>query len=81
VAAAGKWIDMFEIKINPQLERRLADAARTLGEDPDRVALRALETYLEDVEDYARAAAAWSRHDPSRSVSLDEMRRELGLED
>lgn len=72
---------MIELKIDPQMERRLANVARERGESLDQVALQALEAYLEDAEDYARAVAALDEMDPSQVISLEEMKRELGLED
>jgi predicted DNA-binding protein len=72
---------MIELKIDPHMERRLAYVARERGETPDQVALKALEAYLEDAEDYARAVAASAERDPSKSISLEEMKRELGLDD
>jgi predicted DNA-binding protein len=72
---------MIELKIDPQMERRLAILARERGESVDQVALQALEAYLEDAEDYARAVAALEELDPSQVISLQEMKRELGLED
>ena len=72
---------MIELRIDAQMERRLASVARERGETLDEVALKALETYLEDAEDYARAVAAWNQRDPSQSISLEQARRELGLND
>ena len=57
-------------------EARLASAAARLGEAPD---ARAVGTYLEDLEDYARAAEAWAELDPAGVRSLDAMKAELGL--
>lgn len=71
---------MLAIKIDAATEKRLADAARRLGEAPDALAARALESYLEDVEDYARAVEAWSSLDPAEVTSLADMKRELGLD-
>lgn len=71
---------MLAIKIDAATEKRLSEAARRLGEAPDTLAERALRTYLEDVEDYARAVEAWHELDRKDTVSLAEMKRELGLD-
>lgn len=72
---------MIELKIDPQMERRLANLARERGESLDQVALQALEAYLEDAEDYALAVAALDELNPDEVVSLNEVKREFGLED
>ena len=71
---------MLAIPLDTATEQRLASAAARLGEVPDALAARAVERYLEDLEDYARAAEAWGGLDPAAVRSLDEMKRELGLD-
>ena len=71
---------MLAIKIDAATAERLDAAARRLGEAPDAVAAKALLTYLEDLEDYARAADAVSECDEAGVVSLAQMKSELGLD-
>lgn len=71
---------MLALKIDTDTQRRLAEAARKSGEQPATLAARALEAYLEDLEDYAFAVEASKEFDPARTVSLEEMRRELGMD-
>ena len=72
---------MLSIFLDIATETRLASAAVRLGEAPDALAARVVGSYLEDLEDYARAAEAWAKHDQAAVKSLDEMKHELGLAD
>jgi predicted DNA-binding protein len=72
---------MLQVVLSPEIERQLADIAARTGDAPDELARRALLAYLEDLEDYATAVEAWKEHDPAKTVSSEEMMRELGLED
>jgi predicted DNA-binding protein len=71
---------MLEIPLDPKLERHLAEIAERVGEAPGELARKALLAYLEDLEDYAIAVEAWKDFDASQTVSLEEVKRELGLE-
>ena len=51
---------MLAIPLDTATEARLAYAAARLGAAPDTLAARAMGSYLEDLEDYARAAEAWA---------------------
>lgn len=72
---------MLQVVLSPEIERQLAGIAARTGDAPDELARRALLAYLEDLEDYATAVEAWKEHDPAKTVSSEEMMRELGLED
>jgi predicted DNA-binding protein len=72
---------MLEVAIDPEIEKILADIAARTGEAPGELARKALLAYLEDLEDYAIAVEAWREHDPSKTISSEEMLRELGVED
>jgi predicted DNA-binding protein len=71
---------MLEISLDPKLERHLADIAARVGEAPAELARKALLAYLEDLEDYAIAIEAWKDFDPKDTVSLEDVKREFGLE-
>ena len=71
---------MLEVQLDPQLERQLADIAARVGEAPSELARKALLAYLEDLEDYAIAVEAWKDHDPTKTVSLEMIKRDLGME-
>lgn len=70
---------MLTLPLDPATETRLAAAAARLGEKPQALAALAVGNWLEDLDDYARAAAAWAERDPAATISLDEMKHELGL--
>lgn len=72
---------MLEVTLDPELERHLAAVAERVGAAPAELAKRALLAYLEDLEDYATAVEAWQQHDPARTLSTEEMLRELGVAD
>lgn len=71
---------MLAIPLDTATEARLASAAARLGEEPHALAARAVGRYLEDLEDYARAAEAWAELDLAAVTSLADMKVELGLE-
>ena len=72
---------MLEIPLDPKLERHLADIAARVGEAPAELARKALLAYLEDLEDYAIAVETWKEHDPAKTLTTEEVLRELGVED
>lgn len=65
---------MLAIKIDAATEKRLAQAAERLGQAPDAVAMRALETYLEDIDDHLLAEEAMRDYDPAENVPLAELK-------
>jgi predicted DNA-binding protein len=71
---------MLQIRIDPALEARLAAVAKKTGESPDALAGKALLAYLEELEDYAAAVEAMKDYDPQATISLDEVKRQLGLD-
>lgn len=72
---------MLEVSLDPELEKHLAAVAERVGTAPSELARRALLAYLEDLEDYSIAVEAWKEHDPTKTISTEEMLRELGLAD
>jgi len=72
---------MLQVALTFELEKQLADIAARTGDAPDELARRALTAYLEDLEDYATAAEVWKEHDPAKTISSEEIMRELGLKD
>lgn len=73
---------MLSVPLDAELESRLSAIAARSGEAPDAIARAALLAYLEDLEDYAVAieAAREADLDPSKRVSLEEMKRALGMD-
>ena len=72
---------MLEIPITPDLEQELTALAARIGEAPGEIARKALLAYMEDLEDYAVAVEAWREHDPTQTLTTEEMLRALGVED
>lgn len=68
---------MLAIRLQPDLEERLAALARKTGRTKTFYVREAIEQHLEDLEDYYLAVDALK--DRGRSYSPDEAKRELGL--
>lgn len=70
---------MLHVAITPEVEGILADMAARTGSTSEEIARRALLAYLEDLEDYAAAVAAWKAHDPALTVSAEDFLREFDV--
>lgn len=71
------------VDLPAELERRLTAAAAAVGHRPDDLVRDALNEYLGDLEDLALAEQRLDdvRAGRSRTFSLEEVERELGLAD
>lgn len=67
------------VRIPASLDARLTALSERTGRPKAYYARKALERYLEDTEDYLLAVAALE--EPGRNLSLEEVVRDLGLED
>ncbi|MDD2285740.1 MAG: TraY domain-containing protein [Paludibacter sp.] len=76
-------INMLAIRLDEKLSERLENLSQKTGRTKTWYARKALETYLDDIEDAALAAVAYEEYllDGGTSSSLDEVRSRLGLED
>jgi RHH-type transcriptional regulator, rel operon repressor / antitoxin RelB len=72
---------MLAIRLNPDLEARLTALATRTGRTKTFYARAAIQEYIDDMEDYAAAEEALRTYDPSKNVTLEALRRELGLDD
>ena len=72
---------MLAIRLDKDLEARLTDAAKRAGRTKTAFARKAIEDYIEDIEDIAAAEEALRNHDPAKTISIAQLRAELGLED
>jgi RHH-type rel operon transcriptional repressor/antitoxin RelB len=74
---------MLAIRLNEKLSARLEDLSKKTGRTKTWYARKALEIYIDDIEDAALAAAAYEEYlmDGGISSSLDTVRSRLGLED
>ena len=74
---------MLAIRLDEQLSSRLEALAKKTGRTKSCYAHKAIEDYLDDMEDYyiAAEAIALSRKRGTKPVSSEEVRLELGLDD
>lgn len=74
---------MLAIRLDKQIEMRLEAIAEKTGRTKTWYARKAIETYLDDLEDAALAAAAYEEYllDGRTSSPLEDVRSRLGLED
>lgn len=70
------------VRLGEALEDRLARTARRMNRPRSGLIREALERYLDDLEDYARAVEAWEVHVASgeETLSLEAVKASLGLE-
>ncbi len=71
---------MLAIRLDKELEDRLAAAAKRAGRTKTALARKAIEEYIDELEDIALLEATLADYDPSKNISMAEMRRELGLD-
>ncbi|MDY2984943.1 MAG: TraY domain-containing protein [Synergistes jonesii] len=73
---------MLAIRLDEKTEMRLESLAEKTGRTKTWYARKAIEAYLDDLEDAALAASAYEEYllDGGKSSPLGEVRRRLGLE-
>jgi RHH-type rel operon transcriptional repressor/antitoxin RelB len=69
---------MLAVRLDPDVEKRLEKLAHETGRSKSYYVKKAIENFLEKQEDYLLALSVLERNEPRRS--LDEVRKELGLE-
>ncbi|MCA1748442.1 MAG: TraY domain-containing protein [Parasphingopyxis sp.] len=72
---------MLAVRLDPDLEKRLAALAKKTGRSKSFYARAALEEYLEDLEDYFLAEERMKGLQPDDMIGFDDMMRKLDLED
>ncbi len=74
---------MLAIRLPADIEKRLEDLARKTGRTKTYYAREAILEYLDDLEDIHLAERRYAAYlaDTSRSTSLKDVERALGLED
>jgi predicted DNA-binding protein len=80
VSDRSEGTPMLSINLEPKLEKHFTELARRNGRSVDYFAHKAIERMIEDLEDIAAAEEVLRDYDPSQNVSLEELRRELGLD-
>jgi len=68
---------MLGIRLEPELERRLARLAKKTGRSKSYYARQAIRQFLEDREDYLLGISVLERNEPT--LSLEKLERRLGL--
>lgn len=69
---------MFAVRLDPDIEKRLEKLAKKTGRSKSYYAKKAIQEFLDDREDYLAAIAVLERNEPT--ISLDDLRKKLGLE-
>lgn len=72
---------MLALRLDDELEKRVADLATRQGRNKSALVREALIRYMEDQEDIEMAEAVLKNQSGKPTYSLAEVRRELGLED
>jgi RHH-type transcriptional regulator, rel operon repressor / antitoxin RelB len=73
-------VAMNAITIKPDLEKDAVKWAAASGQTLDAFVETAIARLVEDLEDIAAAEEALKDYDPAKNVSLEQLRRELGLD-
>jgi RHH-type rel operon transcriptional repressor/antitoxin RelB len=72
---------MLAVRLDPDLEARLTAVAKRTGRSKSFYARQAIEEKIEELEDIALLEEALRTYDPSKNKPLDQVMRDLGLED
>ena len=72
---------MLALRLEAELERRIAALARRQGRNKSALVREALIRYMEDQEDIMLAEAALRKLGDGKTLSHEEARRALGLAD
>lgn len=71
---------MLAVRLDPDLEARLTMMAKRSGRSKSDFVRRAIEDRIEEMECIALLEEAMRDPDAGKTISLDQMRRELGLD-
>ncbi len=71
---------MLAVRLDADLEQRLTAVAKRTGRSKSYYAREAIRDKIEELEDLAAAEAALRNYDSAQNISIEQMRRELGLE-
>ena len=72
---------MLAVRLGPDLEARLTAVAKRTGRSKSYYARQAIEEKIEELEDISLLEEALKTYNPTRNKPLDQVMRELGLED
>ena len=71
---------MLAVRLGPDLEARLTAVAKRTGRSKSYYARKAIEEMIEEMEDIALLEEALKDYDPAKNISMEQLRRELGLD-
>ena len=71
---------MLAVRLDADLEQRLTAVAKRTGRSKSYYAREAIRDKIEELEDLAAAEAALRNYDSAQNISIEQMKRELGLE-
>ncbi len=71
---------MLAVRLDPELEARLTAVAKRTGRTKSYYARQAILEKIEEMEDIALAEAALRDYDPAKNISMEQLRRRLGLD-
>lgn len=71
---------MLAVRLDPDLEARLTAVAKQTGRSKSHYVRQAILEKIEELEDIALLEEALKTYDPSQNISMEQMRRELGLD-
>jgi len=71
---------MLAVRLDPDLEARLTAVAKRTGRSKSYYARKAIEEMIEEMEDIALLEEALKDYDPAKNISMEQLRRELGLD-
>ena len=71
---------MLAVRLDPDLETRLNAVAKRMGRSKSHLAREALIERIEELEDLALLEEALRHPDAGKTISHEQMKRELGLD-
>ncbi|HKX78878.1 MAG TPA: hypothetical protein VJM34_10205 [Novosphingobium sp.] len=71
---------MLAINLEPDLEKQVSVLAERNGLSLDGFVREAIERMVEELEDIALLEETLKTYDPAKNISMEQMRRELGLD-
>jgi RHH-type rel operon transcriptional repressor/antitoxin RelB len=71
---------MLAVRLDPDLETRLNVVAKRMGRSKSHLAREALIERIEELEDLALLEEALRHPDAGKTISHEQMKRELGLD-
>ncbi len=71
---------MLAVRLDADLEARLAAVVKSSGRSRSNIVREGLRGRVEELEDIALLEEALKTYDPAKNISMEQMRRELGLD-